>query len=169
MNRKNKASTKKKVQKANGISAKSVKRNRYQVKVQLDAGKDEELLMLEKIDELKRKRRWLPTFRNALRLFFSLCEGRTDVLKELFPGIVESIANSAAPSKEVMAYLELLEKAARNAEARNTVEFAVSPPKPIRDVEYELSPLNTDDDQVTQPSASINIAENFMNSMGMFG
>lgn len=169
MSRKNKASTKKTAQKAIGANAKSKSRNRYQVKVMLDANKDDELLLLEHIDDLKKKRRWLPTFRNALRLFFSLREGRIDVLKELFPGIVELIAGSTPVSKEVQELMALLSAAARNAEQPTPVEITVKPPKPTRDMDYELSLLDTDDDQVTRPSTSVNIAENFMNSMGMFG
>ena len=169
MSRKNKRSIKKTAQNVIGTTAKKYARNRHQVKVVLDTNKDDELLMLETIEELKSRRRWLPTFRNAIRLFFSLCEGRTDVLRELFPGIVESIANSNALSKEVQELMALLSDAARKSEY-SPVMVQVSPPKPTHDMDYEPPTLNDFDDQPTQVASTVDIAANFMNSMmGMLG
>lgn len=163
-------SKKKNGTKAIGSSSNQKSRTRYQVKVLLDVDKDNELMLLESIDELKRKRRWLPTFRNALRLFFSLCEGHTDVLRELFPAVIDGIETNAALSKEVREMMALLSDAARKTEHYSPVMVQVSPPKPIRDMDYEPPTLDDFNDQPTQVASTVDIAANFMNSMmGMLG
>lgn len=53
----------------------------------LDYNKDDEILLAETIDELKRKRRFVTTIRDGLRLICDLRQGKVDVLFELFPWV----------------------------------------------------------------------------------
>lgn len=66
-------------------------RFRCQFRFWLDANKPDQVKLGEALADLKRQRRYLPTLRNAIRLFLDLRAGRTDVLFELFPWIVERL------------------------------------------------------------------------------
>lgn len=61
---------------------------RFKIAFWLDADKDDELLLLETIDELKAARQFTRAVRDGLRLFVSLSKGETDVLESLFPAVV---------------------------------------------------------------------------------
>lgn len=64
---------------------------RYRRDFWLDTGKDEELLLLETIDELKQQRRFTSVLRDGIRLVVDLRAGRLDVLFELFPWVLEKM------------------------------------------------------------------------------
>ncbi len=67
---------------------------RYRFSFWLDANKDDELLLAEEIDLLKRQRTYTSTIRNGIRLISDLRAGRLDVLFELFPWVqVEFLAH----------------------------------------------------------------------------
>ena len=57
----------------------------------LDFTKDHELMIAEEIDALKRHRLFTRTIRDGIRLIVDLRKGKTDVLCELFPKIVEKL------------------------------------------------------------------------------
>ena len=137
-------------------------RLRYQWRFWLDANKDDELLMCEQLDELKERRQFAPTIRNALRLFFDLSRGNTQVLRELFPGIVaqlqtppETPANSefAEIIKQQAAILEKLSK-------QTTAATPQLPARTIADDDTELIEIKKD--------TSINSGQNLLNSLMAF-
>lgn len=64
-------------------------RKRFQFKFWLDVVKPGQMALAERLDELRPARQFAPTVRNALRLFFDLSDGKTDVLKEIFPWVLE--------------------------------------------------------------------------------
>lgn len=66
-------------------------RFRCQFRFWLDANKPDELTMGKELAALKQRRQYLPTLRDAIRLFLSLLKGETTVLRELFPLIVDQI------------------------------------------------------------------------------
>lgn len=71
---------------------------RYKRHFWLDASKDDELLLLETIDELKAERKFSRAIRDGLRLFVSLSRGETDVLERLFPAVVARLRESGNSS-----------------------------------------------------------------------
>ena len=75
-------------------------RQRFQFKFWLDVNKPNERELAQHLEDLKRERKFAPTLRDALRLFLDLKEGRTDVLRELFPGI------GLAPSMDFEAMIQ---------------------------------------------------------------
>lgn len=69
------------------MTSETPKRIRYQFRFWLDAAKDDELELCAYHDQLKERRQWQPTIRDALRLIRDLRAGRVNVLLELFPSI----------------------------------------------------------------------------------
>jgi len=70
---------------------------RPKVDFRLDTKKEDEAFLYRWVGELKAMRKWSSTVRNALKLFYSLSQGRTDVLEEMFPFAVQkqqSLENS---------------------------------------------------------------------------
>lgn len=57
----------------------------------LDYNKPQEKAIGQGLNVCKRGRKMTEVIRNAVRLYFDLAEGRTDVLCELFPGMVAAI------------------------------------------------------------------------------
>lgn len=95
-------------------------RYRCQFRFWLDANKPDQVQLGEALADLKRQRRYLPTLRNAIRLFLDLRAGRTDVLFELFPWIVERLKTTPAPdSGDLEARLEVVVKASVQAAMMN--------------------------------------------------
>jgi hypothetical protein len=66
-------------------------RFRCQFRFHLDANKPDEYAIGQELAALKKKRKYLPTIRDAIRLFLSLLKGETATLKEMFPLIVDQI------------------------------------------------------------------------------
>lgn len=64
---------------------------RYRFSFWLDAGKDDELLLAEEIDQLKQGRAFTATIRDGIRLMVDLRAGRLDVLFELFPWVQDRL------------------------------------------------------------------------------
>ena len=60
---------------------------RFKFNFWLDAEKDDELLLMEDIDHLKKQRLFSQTIRDGIRLMMDLRKGSFDVLIELFPDI----------------------------------------------------------------------------------
>jgi hypothetical protein len=73
-------------------------RFRCQFRFWLEPAKPDQYALGMELKNLKSQRRYLPTVRNALRLFLDLRAGRTDVLCELFPWIVDKLKPPPAPS-----------------------------------------------------------------------
>lgn len=132
-------------------------RKRGTFKGQLNLHREIDLEIFNRIEGLKPRRLWIPTFRNAMRLFFSLMDGRTDVLQELFPGIVAAIANPPASVE----YEKMMQAIAELVNNRPVPVMAEAPRvRPTLD-DFDINAL---DEQPTQPIGVVNIADNFLNS-----
>lgn len=68
---------------------------RIQFKFWLDCNRDDELLVAETIDELKRQRQFASTIRDGIMLITELRKGKTDLLLRLFPWLADAL--KAAP------------------------------------------------------------------------
>ena len=91
---------------ATGVTPTKDKRWRGQFKFWLNANDVGEKALGDSLVMLKSNRQFAPTIRNALRLFLDLKAGNTEVLCELFPGIVTAISQPAlVPSDEFNAII----------------------------------------------------------------
>lgn len=73
---------------------------RYRFDFWLDSDKDDELLLMEDIDALKRRRLFSQTIRDGIRLIMDLRRGSFDVLIELFPDIRHHIVEPGQGSND---------------------------------------------------------------------
>lgn len=71
---------------------------RYKREFWLNARKDDELVLLETIDQLKKQRSFTATLRDGIRLIVDLRSGKLDVLFELFPFVKERLSTLATPT-----------------------------------------------------------------------
>lgn len=129
----------------------------------LDFRKDDELLLAEMIDDLKRKRGFASAIRDGLRLIVDLRAGRLDVLFELFPWVqaeflkyLESIQPlKPEPEFQLQQQLERLERLMLE---RGYVPEQGGRPLPTRpELPRPLEPL-------PEPEYDGNASENFLNA-----
>ncbi len=90
----------------------SDKRNRIQIRFDLDLGKIVEAELAERIKELKKVRLFADYVRNGLRLMIDLSEKKTDVLLELFPWIADTFKAQpqAASSTDIERQIQYLQQ-----------------------------------------------------------
>jgi len=74
----------------------------------LDLNKEDEYEIAEEIELLKRKRTFSQTIRDGIRLICDLRAGRTDVLRELFPWVLEPAAHEGGGVQQQLKRLEVL-------------------------------------------------------------
>lgn len=74
------------------------KRNRARLGFWLDFGKDDELMVAETIDNLKRNRKYQRAIIQGLKLIVSLWDGRVDILLEMFPWVADAICQHVPPN-----------------------------------------------------------------------
>jgi len=134
--------------------------NRYRVqhKFWLDLKKDQEDKLDEWLHALKASRQFVSTVRDALRLFFDLKEGKTDVLLELFP-----FASEQRQLQQQLARLEGLIQQSAHQPAP-----LVSGPKPLTGLPKVLPRVVDDDDDdllVIGRDTTTDSAMNFLTSM----
>ncbi len=120
---------------------------RYQFKFWLDCSKDGELLLAESIDDLKRKRSFASTIRDALRLILDLRAGRIDLLLEFFPFVVDAIrppesdkntGSGAGVNADILPHIERLEKLILSSNGNAGSGQAV---KPLPDFELPVGSI----------------------------
>ncbi len=70
---------------------------RYRFNFWLDGNKDDELIVAEKVDELKRKRSFSSVMRDGIMIVSELREGRADLLFKLYPWVAD-LVKQAAPA-----------------------------------------------------------------------
>lgn len=83
---------------------------RYKLEFWLDARKDDELVLLETIDQLKQQRSFTATLRDGIRLIVDLRAGRLDVLFELFPFTKERLNTTPPTSGDLERRLDELQR-----------------------------------------------------------
>jgi hypothetical protein len=64
---------------------------RYKFNFWLDANKHDELLVAERVDELKRKRSFSSVLRDGIMIVSELREGKIDLLLKLYPWIADAV------------------------------------------------------------------------------
>jgi hypothetical protein len=84
------------------------KRFRLRFTFWLDLLKPDEVVIAEQIEQLKSDRTFATTIRDGIRLICDLRAGRTDVLLELFPFVVERLKTPEAETR-LQAHLDRLE------------------------------------------------------------
>jgi hypothetical protein len=82
---------------------------RIQHRFWLDITRDDEFELDEQLSVEKKRRGFASTLRSALRLWFDLMAGNTDVLCELFPWIQVRLMNGAGDKTDVLRQLERME------------------------------------------------------------
>ena len=143
------------------------KRNRKRMGFWIDYGKDDELIVAETIDVLKKQRKFQRAIFQGIQLIASLWDGRVDVLLTMFPWVADVICQNSTSNddiNEMKARLErmerLLQQQSSSSNIPDTREYGIpamkssksSAPAPV---------INA----AAIPSASA-ITDNFMASMG---
>ncbi len=108
----------------------------------IDLNKPEEARLAEQIAELKSKRAFARTVRDGIRLIYDLSQGKTDVLRELFPWVMEQpapqapVASQTGLDESTSSLIERLEALIAEREAaqerpESTGGRALKPLKPV--------------------------------------
>ncbi len=146
----------------------------------LDTDKDNDILLAEEIDQLKRQRSFTATIRDGLRLILDLRAGRLDVLFNLFPWVraefMEYIQSQLAPPNTIEQQLKRLEQLL--LEQGNEPIPLPSGPKALqpvnqagpRPLKAAPAPLPEQDDEdipleIKKDTQKKNIADNFLKSV----
>lgn len=147
---------------------------RVQHRFWLDISKDNEYALAEQLAEKKAERLYSATLRNALKLYFSLAEGDTSVLDDLFPfarqeALQRDSGGGSGASKEDITRLEkILASLTSNNMLMRPTQPAGDGPKPMTVPQFDLPRFDDDDDDFTielQPVTDTGAAQNFINSM----
>lgn len=85
---------------------KKEERNRKRMGFWIDYGKDDELVVAETIDDLKKERKFQRAIFQGIQLIASLWEGRVDVLLSMFPWVADTINQNSPPPKPDNSELE---------------------------------------------------------------
>jgi hypothetical protein len=133
----------------------------------LDLLKSDEYELAEEIEILKKSRSFAKAIRTGLKLWISLKQGRTDVLLAEFPWIKEHFAGGEPqPDTGYQAIREQL----RHLEQHIVSEGAVPITKPSTNVKIPNEPVGSPGIEIKKAQgSSSNSAQNFLESMSMFG
>ena len=137
---------------------------RYQFKFWLDCERDDELMLAEAIDDLKRRRSFVATVRDGIRLILDLRAGRLELLLVLFPWVeteltARAAATEAARMGQQLTRLERLLQQGGGSGPRPMVLQKAGGPVPVDDDDMAL---------VTVRKAQVDgaqITKNFLASM----
>ncbi|MEL6272436.1 MAG: hypothetical protein AAFR22_21710 [Chloroflexota bacterium] len=142
-------------------------RNRIQFRFWLDANDPNQHDLGYELTELKKARKFAPTLRNALTLWFTLQHGRVDVLREHFPGIVSQLEGSTGDRdtlQRILAELETLKAAAPAVSPDDDTGGPVAMDVPAFDLSFD--DLDLDDlAQTVDVENDDNAAQNLINSL----
>lgn len=150
------------------------KRRRYTFRFMLDVMHDNQLLLAEELDELKRQRKYTSTILNALSLFQDLKKGSTKLLRQMFPGIVQSIESEYAMLHKPVIDVASLEERIRGLEQRLIAQVIPALPTPapagpkLLNIPKVDAPTFDDDDMPAlsiKKDTSTNSAGNFLSSL----
>lgn len=120
---------------------------RLQFKFWLDVERQEEEALAEYVHELKEKRMFASTIRDALRLIWDLRNGNLDILFILFPWVYSTIyaqakadleANTVVPEQPIGAIQEQLQRLESLMLAAGNVPY-IPMPKPDSLPEFEIT------------------------------
>jgi len=139
-------------------------RHRIMYKFWLDANKDDELLLMEDIDDLKYRRLFSKTIRDGIRLIIDLRKGNLDVFLELFPQFKERLDGNGGELIEKMNRLEMLLQQREASGARPNTNGG---PKKIGLGALDVPRIDDDDEDtlVIKKDTSTHASENFLRAM----
>lgn len=145
---------------------------RYKFNFWLDCNKDDELLLAEQVDQLKRERLFTRTIRDGIRLIADLRAGRLDVLFELFPWVRAEFMATLSPTTDIQQQLARLETLllaqGHQPVAHVTPDSGRGGPKPLG-TRPPATPVNDDDDfpelVVKKQADNHQVAHNFLRSV----
>jgi len=155
---------------------------RFKFEFWLDADKDNELLLMEDIDGLKRNRLFSKTIRDGIRLIMDLRKGNLDVLVELFPQFKSRIraaddtsraGGDEASVNEKLDRLEsiLLQNIEPSGLLMNAKKTVTGGPKSLTAPSFDLPTFDDDDDEFAQlvtkrKTNPDEIIKNFLGAVG---
>lgn len=143
----------------------------------LDMHKPDEAQLAEIVELLKRERTFAKTIRDGIRLICDLRAGRTDVLLELFPWVLNEQTHSANPVStsqnalqqqlDRLEYLMLQQGSPAAIPADQAAPVTASGPKALHTPQIVAPRFEDDDDGplLIQHDTTTNTAENFVRSM----
>ena len=115
-----------------GNGAKKDKRYRKQFRFWLDVEKADERQLVDHVQALKTNRNFAAAIRDGLRLVLDLRRGKTEVLRELFPWVLEqqpvvnqSVFREREPSPESVVELEVRQSSG-DSENKSTWNFVIA-------------------------------------------
>lgn len=104
------------------------KRNRKRMGFWIDYGKDDELIVAETINALKKQRKYQRAIFQGIQLIASLWEGRVDVLLTMFPWVADVICQNAAPKGDIDELKERLARMEKLLQQRQIQQGYIEPP-----------------------------------------
>ena len=136
----------------------------------LDFDKDEELLIAEEIDHLKKNRTFTKTIRDGIRLIGDLRRGRVAVLFELFPWVKAEFLAGVQPPVDDRLLQQLKRIEHQLIEQGNTpihLPARIGGPKPISVPQLSAPNLDEDDHMLIKikQDTSTDSVQNFLNSV----
>ena len=149
---------------------------RFKFEFWLDANKDDELLLMEDIDGLKRNRLFSKTIRDGIRLIMDLRKGNLDVLVELFPQfksrICDENTNRAGDDDDLHAKIDrlesmMLQQVEPGGMLMSARKSAAGGPKKIGLGSLDAPRIDDDDEDtlVIKKDTSTHASENFLRAM----
>lgn len=151
---------------------------RFRFSFWLDADKDDDLLLMEEIDLLKKKRKFSRYVRDGIRLMIDLHAGNLDVLFELFPHLKTKFTSDDSGSgtgglKAIHDKLERLEQISLQNTAPTgylmaAKESVIGGPKPLTGGLKKITAPTVDDDDedllLIKKDTSTDAGMNFLKS-----
>jgi len=150
---------------------------RYKFEFWLDGNKDDELLLMEDIDHLKRNRLFAKTIRDGIRLIMDLRRGSFDVLVELFPDLRKYIregdeSSRAGDDDDLHAKIDrlesmMLQQVEPGGMLMSARKSAAGGPKKIGLGSLDAPRIDDDDEDtlVIKKDTSTHASENFLRAM----
>jgi hypothetical protein len=149
---------------------------RFKFEFWLDAKKDDELLLMEDIDGLKRNRLFSKTIRDGIRLIMDLRRGNLDVLLELFPQfksrICDENASGGGGDNDLHTKIDrlesmMLQQAEPGGILMSARQNATGGPKKIGLGALDAPRIDDDDEDtlVVRKDTSTHASENFLRAM----
>jgi len=147
------------------------KRNRKRFGFWIDYGKDDEKVVADTIDDLRKQRKYQRAVFQGIQLIASLWEGRVDVLLTMFPWVADTICQNVPPKSDIedmkaqLARMETLLKQQQSRPIQSDPTLPQPPPgypamKPAGYAPNIAAPVAVVAD--AKPASAEEICDNFM-------
>jgi hypothetical protein len=148
---------------------------RYRFNFWLDGNKDDELIVAEKVDELKRKRSFSSVLRDGIMIVSELREGRADLLFKLYPWVADMVKPSApvaaTDTGDLERQIDELKRIILGQGSTGAVSLdSTQKPTGIPGSHAKIAlPVFDDQDTIVLTKSSGNTMDNFRDSMAKLG